>query len=58
VFVLGAFIGSHSSTGETAISFFLGLGGAAGLAVGIIGAVVSFVATMLRRRSPPAKPVT
>jgi hypothetical protein len=56
-FVLGGFIGSHSSTGETALSFFLGLGGVAGLAVGIIGALVSSVATMLRRRSPPAKPV-
>lgn len=56
-FVMGAFIGSHSSTGETAISFFLGLGGVAGFAAGIIGALVSSVATMLRRRSPPAKPV-
>ena len=28
----------------------------AGLAVGVIGAIVTFVMTMLRRHSPPAKP--
>jgi hypothetical protein len=31
--------------------------GLAGLAVGIIGVLVSFVMTMLRHHSPPAKPV-
>jgi hypothetical protein len=56
-FALGAVIGSHSSTGETAISFWLGLGGVAGLAVGIIGAVVTVVMTLLRLHSPPSKPV-
>jgi hypothetical protein len=56
-FVLGGFIGSHSSTGETAISFFLGLGGVAGFAVGIIGTLVTFIMTLLRHHSPPAKPV-
>jgi hypothetical protein len=56
-FALGGFIGSQSSTGETAIAFFLGLGGVVGLAVGIIGAVVTFVMTLLRHHSPPAKPV-
>lgn len=57
-FLLGAFIGSHSSTGETAIAFILAFFGVVGLGVGIIGAAVTFVLTLLRRRSPPAKPVT
>ncbi len=57
LFVLGAYIGSHSATGETAAAFILGFFGVVGLAVGIVGAVVTFVMTLLRRHSPPAKPV-
>ena len=57
VFALGAFLSSLSSTGEVGVLFYLGLLCVAGLAVGIIGAVVTFVMTMLRRHSPPAKPV-
>ena len=57
VFALAAFISSQSSTGEVGVLFFLGLLCVAGLAVGVIGAVVSFVATILRRHGPPAKPV-
>jgi hypothetical protein len=57
VFALAAFISSQSSTGEVGVLFFLGLLCVAGLAVGIIGAVVTFVMTMLRHHSPPAKPV-
>ncbi len=56
-FVLGVFISSHSSTGTTAAGSLLAFGGVVGLVVGIIGAVVTFVMTMLRRHSPPAKPV-
>jgi hypothetical protein len=56
-FVLGASISNHSSTGTTAAGSLLAFGGVVGLAVGIIGAVVTFVMTLLRRHSPPAKPV-
>ena len=56
-FVLGASISSHSSTGTTAAGSLLAFGGVVGLAVGIIGAVVTFVMTLLRRHAPPAKPV-
>jgi hypothetical protein len=38
-------------------AYYMALLGFAGLAVGVIGALVSFVTTMLRRHSPPAKPV-
>jgi len=44
----------NSNRGAT---FYMAAVGLAGLAVGIIGALVSFVMTMLRRHSPPAKPV-
>jgi K+-sensing histidine kinase KdpD len=57
VFALGAFLSSLSSTGEVGILFFLGLLCVAGLGVGIIGAVVSFVTIMVRRHSEPTKPV-
>jgi hypothetical protein len=57
VFAVGAFINPESSTTAGAIWFFIGLACVAGLVVGIIGAVVAFVATMLRHHSPPAKPV-
>jgi hypothetical protein len=56
-FVLGASISNHSSTGTTAAGSLLAFGGVVGLAVGIIGALVTFVMTILRRHSPPAKPV-
>jgi len=56
-FLLGASISGHSSTGTTAAGSLLAFGGVVGLAVGIIGAVVTFVMTMLRRHSPPARPV-
>ena len=55
-FVLGASISSHSSTVTRAAGSLLGFGGVVGVAVGIIGAVVTFFMTLLRRRSPPAKP--
>ena len=42
---------------DNGIAFMVGLACVAGLAVGIIGAVVTFVMTMLRRHSPPARPV-
>jgi len=38
-------------------TFYVAAVGVAGLAVGIIGALVSLVMTMLRHHSPPAKPV-
>jgi Na+/melibiose symporter-like transporter len=38
-------------------TFYMAAVGLAGLAVGVIGALVSFVMTMLRHHSPPAKPV-
>jgi uncharacterized membrane protein YfcA len=44
----------HTNGGVTYYMAALSL---AGLSVGIIGAVVTFVMTMLRRHSPPAKPV-
>ena len=44
----------NSNRGAT---FYMAAVGLAGLAVGIIGALVSFVMTMLRHHSPPAKPV-
>jgi hypothetical protein len=43
--------------GDGGPAYYVAVLGLAGLAVGIIGAVVSFVMTMLRRHSPPAKPV-
>jgi hypothetical protein len=55
-FVLGATISDHSSTGTTAVGSLLAFGGVVGLAVGVIGAVVTFFMTLLRRHSPPAKP--
>jgi hypothetical protein len=57
VFGVGAFLSNLSNTGDTPVTFFIGLLCVAGLAVGIIGALVTFVMTMLRRQSPPAKPV-
>ena len=44
----------HTNGGFTYYMASLSL---AGLAVGVIGALVSFVTTMLRRHSRPAKPV-
>jgi len=44
----------NSNGGAT---YYMAAVGLAGLAVGIIGALVSFVMTMLRHHSPPAKPV-
>ncbi len=55
--VIGSLIGSDSSTGEPAIAFVLEFFGVVGLGVGIVGAVVTFVMTLLRRHSPPANPV-
>jgi hypothetical protein len=43
--------------GDGGPSYYVAVLGLAGFAVGIIGAVVSFVTTMARRRSPPAKPM-
>jgi hypothetical protein len=57
VFALCAYLSSLSRTGEVAILFIIGLLCVAGLAVGIVGAAVSSVLTLLRRHSPPAKPV-
>lgn len=57
VAVIGSLIDSDSSTGEPAIVFILEFFGVVGLGVGIIGAVVSSVLTLLRHHSPPAKPV-
>jgi hypothetical protein len=58
VFALAGLLSSlfhiNSSRGAT---FYMAALSLAGLAVGIIGAVVTSVRTMLRRHSPPAKPV-
>ena len=43
--------------GDGGPAYYVAVLGLAGLAVGIIGAVVTFVMTMLRRHSTPAKPV-
>ena len=43
--------------GDGGPAYYVAVLGLTGLAVGIIGAVVTFVTTMLRRHSPPAKPV-
>ena len=43
--------------GDRGAAFYLAAVSLAGFAVGVIGALVSFVVTMLRRHSPPAKPV-
>jgi hypothetical protein len=43
--------------GDGGPTYYVAVLGLAGLAVGIIGALVSFVMTVLRRHSPPAKPV-
>jgi hypothetical protein len=53
--VIGGVYGDASTIG--AIGFYLALLSLVGVAVGVIGAVVTFVTTMLRRHSPPAKPV-
>jgi hypothetical protein len=57
VFALAGYLSSLSSTGEVGILFFLGLLCVAGLAVGVVGAVVASVLTLVRRHSPPARPV-
>jgi hypothetical protein len=44
----------NSNRGAT---FYMAAVSLAGLALGIVGALVSFAMTMLRRHSPPAKPV-
>jgi uncharacterized membrane protein YfcA len=44
----------HTNGGATYYMAALSL---AGLALGVIGALVSFVTSILRRHSPPAKPV-
>ena len=58
VFALAGLLSSlfhiNSNRGAT---FYMAALSLAGLAVGIIGALVSFVMTMLRHHSPPAKPV-
>jgi Na+/melibiose symporter-like transporter len=46
----------HTNTNGGA-TYYMAAVSLAGLAVGIIGALVSFVMTMLRHHSPPAKPV-
>ena len=43
--------------GDGGPAYFVAVLGLAGFAVGIIGALVTFVMTLLRRHSPPAKPV-
>jgi VIT1/CCC1 family predicted Fe2+/Mn2+ transporter len=43
--------------GDGGPAYYVAVLGLAGLAMGIIGAVVTFVMTMLHRHSPPAKPV-
>ena len=53
--VIGGVYGDASTIG--AIAFYVALFSLAGVVVGGIGAVVSFVTTVLRRHSPPAKPV-
>jgi hypothetical protein len=55
VFVGAAYI-FHPAP-DNGIAFTIGLVCVAGLAVGIVGAVVTFIMTMLRRHTPPAKPV-
>jgi hypothetical protein len=42
---------------DNGIAFIFGLVCVAASAVGIVGAVVTFIMTTLRRHSPPAKPV-
>jgi Na+/melibiose symporter-like transporter len=58
VFALAGLLSSlfniNSNRGAT---FYMAAVSLAGLTVGIIGALVSFVMTMLRHHSPPAKPV-
>jgi O-antigen ligase len=53
--VIGGVYGDASTIGG--IGFFVALLSLVGVVVGIVGAVVSFVRTALRRHSPPARPV-
>jgi len=46
----------HTNT-NGGFTYYMAALSLAGLALGIIGALVSLVMTMLRRHSPPAKPV-
>ncbi len=54
---LGNAFGVEEASTVGAIGFFVALLCWAGLVVGIIGAVVTFFMTLLRRHSPPARPV-
>jgi len=56
VFVLSGLLSSLFHT-QGGVTYYMAALSLAGLAVGVIGALVSFVTTMLRRHSPPAKPV-
>jgi hypothetical protein len=56
VFALAGLLSGLLHT-QGGVTYYMAALGLAGLAVGVIGALVSFVTTMLRRHSPPAKPV-
>lgn len=55
--VIGGALGVDDASTIGAIGFVLGLLCVVGVVVGVIGAVVTFVMTLLRRHSPPAQPV-
>jgi uncharacterized membrane protein YfcA len=56
VFALAGLLSGLFHT-QGGVTYYMAALSLAGLAVGVIGALVSFVTTMLRRHSPPAKPV-
>ncbi len=57
VLFLSALLSSLFDLASGGPFYYTAVLGFAGLAVGVIGAVVSFVTTMLRRQSQPTKPV-
>ena len=57
VFLLSGLFASLLSLSDGGPFYYTAALGLAGLAVGVIAAVVTLVVTMLHRHSPPAKPV-
>ena len=56
VFLLAGLLSSLFDT-NGGVTYYMAALGLAGFAVGVVGTVVTFVMTLLRRHSPPTKPV-
>ena len=57
VFLLAGLLSSLLHDTNGGVTYYMAALGLAGFAVGVVGDLVTFVMTLLRRHSPPAKPV-